>query len=232
MKAATRAQIRGQAQIRRSVAASIFRVWRRLPGYDRADIPGWLNAAVPIVEAGQRQSASLTNAYLAQMMERRPYGMVFDDLIGSAVRAGVPMDDVYARPFVTTWTALKGGSDFDAAVAAGGARAASMAAMDVQMAMRKTSATVASVDPGIYGFMRVANPGACDYCLELDGIYLKDPMAMPLHNNCGCAIEPDSEDRPATPTPDTVAVNDHGEVGPVLGDPAHSFDHAYADIPF
>lgn len=206
----------------------MVRTWRRLPGYDREDLPAWLGQAVPIVETGQRQSAALTNAYLARMMDRRPYGLNIDELIGSAVRAGVPMDEVYSRPFVTTWTSLKNGVSFENATAAGLARATGMAAMDVQMTMRATSSAVSTIDPDLEGFVRVADDGACDFCLAVDGAYLSDPLAMPLHNNCGCGIQPESEARPDTPLPSSVDVNAHGEVGPVLSDPSHS----YADIPF
>ena len=232
MNPATRAQILGQEQIRRSVVRAMVRTWRRLPGYDRQDVPGWLDQALPIVESGQRSSAALTNAYLARMMDRRPYGMNFDELIGSAVRAGEPMEDVYARPFVTTWTSLKGGSSFEQATAAGLARAASMAAMDVQMTMRATSAAVSRVDPDIEGFVRVADAGACDLCASYDGASVPNPNNFALHPSCGCQMEPETEARPETPPPEGVAVNDHGELGPVLGDAAHNFDHTYADIPF
>lgn len=47
---------------------------------------------------------------------------------------------------------------------------------------------------------------------------------MPLHNNCGCSLEPVLDDFPGdTPLPDTVAVNEHGELGPILGGPDHEF---------
>lgn len=42
----------------------------------------------------------------------------------------------------------------------------------------------------IVGFQRVADPGACEFCQEVDGAYLKADDVMPLHNNCGCSVEP------------------------------------------
>jgi hypothetical protein len=52
---------------------------------------------------------------------------------------------------------------------------------------------------------------------------------MPLHNHCGCSLEPVLDDVTPTPLPEGVAVHEHGELGLVLGDPAHDFTSA-ADV--
>lgn len=216
--------IRGQQRIREATARAVRRHWAALPGYDRADLPRWLELVVPTVTAGQRQSVALTNAYIATKLQRRPLGLQVDELIGSAVRGGVPLDAVWARPFVTHWTALKAGTPFAQANAAGLARAESMARFDVQASARSTAQAVQVADDTVVGWRRVADADCCDYCAAIDGAFVKSADAMPLHNGCGCGLEPvTGRPRTPTPTPETVAVHEHGELGPVLGDPSHDF---------
>ena len=53
--------------------------------------------------------------------------------------------------------------------------------------------------------------------------FVKSANAMALHNHCGCGLEAVFYDVEVPPLPDGVAVHQHGELGAVLGDPAHSF---------
>lgn len=217
--------LRGQLHLRQAAARAVRRHWQALPGYDRADLPVWLERVVPTILASQRQSVALTNAYLASTMRRRPFGLHVDDLIGPAVRAGTPLEEVWARPFVTQWTALKAGSTFADANAAALARAEGMARFDVQASMRSTSTAVQQADNAIVGYRRVADADCCDYCAAIDGAFVKSADAMPLHPGCGCGLEPvTGTPRPSTEPPSTVAVHEHGELGPVLTNPEHSFE--------
>ena len=110
------------------------------------------------------------------------------------------------------------------------ARATSTAAMDVQLAARATFGAVQEADDGVYGYQRVADGDACEFCQAVDGAYVKSGDAMALHNNCGCSLEPLTVPHPrAARLPDGVAVHEHGELGPMLGDAAHDFT-SLADI--
>lgn len=42
----------------------------------------------------------------------------------------------------------------------------------------------------IVGYTRVADPGACAFCQEVDGAFLRSSDPMPLHPGCGCGVEP------------------------------------------
>lgn len=217
------AHIEAQARLRRLIAQAIAQLWQGLPGYDDRDVDRWLSAAVPIATAGTRQSHVLTDAYLARAMNRPPLGL---DL---SYPRPVPAEEVYRRPFVAVWAALKAGTVWGDAVAQGLDRATSTAATDVQLASRQAFSAVQAEDPAIRGYQRVADPGACEFCLLVDGAFVKSADAMPLHNHCGCSLEPLEATEPVTPTPDGVTVHEHGELGPVLGDPAHDFT-AQADL--
>lgn len=45
----------------------------------------------------------------------------------------------------------------------------------------------------IVGWQRVADPGACDFCASVDGAFVKSGAALPLHDGCGCGLEPLTE---------------------------------------
>ena len=96
--------------------------------------------------------------------------------------------------------------------------------MDVQLSARATFDAVQAADSGIYGYQRVADGSACEFCQRLDGAYVKSASAMALHNGCGCSLEPlTAPHRLAAYLPSGVAVHEHGELGPMLGSPDHSF---------
>lgn len=228
-RALTMAHIEGQARIRRALAFAIERTWRSMPGYDRVDVPQFVDRAVPFVIGAQRQSVAFTEAYLARALRRAAFNLDPDLLTGAAVRNGTPPADVYARPFVTLWTALREGKTFADASSAALARATGTAMMDVSLSMRATLQAVGQADDAIMGFRRVADGGACLFCQEVDGAQFRTEDPMPLHNNCGCGAEPVEYTRgqsfkPSSP-PDTVAIEQHGEVGPLLADPAQTFTH-------
>lgn len=238
--ALAQAHIRAEAQLRRSVVTALTRIWGELPAYNRENVDEWLSRALPAVAAGQRRSIAVTEAYLARALGRQPLGLDREQLMGAAVRAGTAPEDVYQRPFVTLWSSLGEGTPYEDAVAGGLARATSSAAMDVQLSMRATADAVDAVDEGFYGYTRVADPGACEFCLEVDGAYVKasDGFVMALHNNCGCGLEPNTAPHRGAvrlpdgsqvrahqygPLTDKVAVEEHGELGPLLVHPDQHF---------
>ena len=221
----TTAQLEAQRRLRATLTAGVRRAWADLPAYDEANVSEWLERVLPLVAAAQRTSSALTNAYLARMLGRQPMPVDVAAVTGAAVRAGAQPADVYRRPFVNVWTALKAGRPYTDAVASGAARAAGTAAIDVQLAARATSAAVQNADPRIIGYQRVADPDCCDYCRMIDGAFVKRADAMALHNGCGCGLEPVLRDAPETEPelPDGVAVEAHGELGPVIVDPSDHF---------
>ncbi len=222
------AQITAQERLRALVSRGVMLRWQGLPGYDEDDVDPFVSAVVPIVLAAQRQSVSLTDAYLARALGRAPLGVDAARIIGG-LRGDTTPDQTYRRPFVNVWTALAKGVPFEQAVAAGLARATATAAMDVQLAHRSALQAVQDADPRIQGWQRVADGGACDFCLALDGAFMKSADVMPLHNGCGCGLEPLEQEVTPTAAPDDVAVHEHGELGPMLGSPDHDFTSA-ADL--
>lgn len=229
------------ARVRRIAAAGVTVAWDRLGAYNVEDVPTFVGAVVPVVEGAQRQAAALTLGY---MTRRGAQASVDVAAVVAATRGGIPTADVYRRPFVTTWTALKDGRPWADAVRAGRERATSSAEMDVALATRDTAAAVVEGDDRIVGWERIPDGGACEFCLLASTQRYHSGDLMPLHNRCGCSVEPVFGDRDpghvlkpeqleALKVGDVdearrlaserLAVHEHGELGPVLTERGQDF---------
>lgn len=178
--------------VRKRVSARVERNWRQLGSWSEADVDRFLGATLPVVDAGQRRTVSLTDAYLARVARRRAVGLVADDLVGSAVRNGTDPAVVYRRPFVQLWSALKAGTQFSDAMNAAGARAAQSAATDVSLTMRASADAfdAQAEESRIIGWERVLDPDACAFCATASTQRYKSANLEPLHANCQCGIAP------------------------------------------
>lgn len=232
-------QIEAERRLRALTAVRVERAWVGLGTYDEKDVARLLRLVLPVVLGAQRSSALLTNAYIAREVRRAIPSVKLNEVTGAALRNGAEPADVYRRPFVTVWTALSEGRQWEQAVNAGMAHLSSTATTDVQLAMRATMAK-RELDLAPYGYRRKADASACPFCRAVDGAYVKatEGYAFALHGGCGCGFEvlrephrgavalPDGTRIRAYqygPLNDAVAVHEHGELGPVLADPAHQF---------
>ena len=228
------AHIRAQWALRTATEQVIARAWERQPSYDEADVAGWQQAILPVVLGSQIQSAALTNAFLAGELERPPLPLDITKLTAAAVRGGTSPAEVYRRPFVEVWTALRDGVPWADAVKRGRDRATGAAATDVQLSMRATLREVGQLDELILGYARKPDPDACDFCKLVAGRRYTVEQLLPIHTRCGCGVEvitaanrhlytgnPDND--LALPAGGTVAVEEHGELGPVLVNADHAF---------
>lgn len=216
------AQIRVQERLRALVTRGIELRWQSLASYDEEDVQPWLAAVVPLVLAAQRQSVTLTDAYVARTLSRQPLGISPVAVI-DALRGPTTPDEVYRRPFVHVWMALSKGTPYEQAVDAGLEQAKKAAQADVQMAQRAAMQTIQNRESRIRGWVREPDGDACEFCRAIAGAFVKSADAAPLHPGCGCTLVPVEQDWPVDPLPSSVAVYDHGELGPTLADPAH--DH-------
>lgn len=184
------AHIAGGERLRAAVAAAVERAWRELPRHDRPNVREWLARVLPMISAAQGQSVALTSGYLAMAMERPPLDLPQDHLTGAAVRNGADPAEVYERPFIELWSALKGGTDWVIAAEAARERAVSAAMTDVQLSMRATADAIGEMDPNIFGFERVTDGNACILCQIASTQRYHRANLMPIHNHCGCSVAP------------------------------------------
>ena len=218
--------------------------WRALPDYRDHQIKPFLEKVLPVVRAGQERAVALTDAYMSHKAGlQKPVGLSVDKLVGAAVRNGVEPAEVYQRPFVTVWSSIE---KIGIALAATKAlnRLLSTADMDVAMSARDASVAFGQVsDSRTIGWTRVADPSCCDFCQSIDGarIYVDDPA--PLHNNCGCTVEPiigsgdsgpisreDFDNIAPGAVFDDAKIEEHGELGPVITDKHDEFTSVH-DLP-
>lgn len=221
-----------QERLRALTVQTVAAAWDGLPNYDEESVGPFLTVVVPLVIAAQRQSAMLTNAFLARELGRGPVDIDVEELIGPAVRNGTPPETVYRRPFVQTWTALKDHTPWEQAVRAGRERATGAAAMDVQNTMRHTLRAVGEADDLILGYRRVPDADACPFCKLIAGRRYLTADLMEVHPRCGCGVDVITAENRGDffgkrsndlAIPKGVAFHDHGELGPLVGSPDHNF---------
>lgn len=243
------------AILRNMISRLLRAAWEDMPAYNETDIDRWLAQVVPIVGAGQRQAASLTDAYLARAMERRPLGVDPKLVIGAAVRSGTTPEEEWRRPFVTLWSALSRGAAYEQALKDAWERADAMAQLDVQLSMRATAREIGLRDDGIYGWRRVTDGNACALCQIASTQRYHRGDLLPIHARCGCTVAPLTSPsdqivdrrlygeleasgaiqrrtaqrqraRGVEPAPVVAAVRRHGELGPVLVNASDNFTTA------
>ena len=220
---------------RHAVAARVAANWRRLPDLRDERIPGFLEATLPVVKAGQQRAVALTSAYLAKKLGVPPVGLDVESLVGANVRGGVAPEVVYRRPFITARAAIFT-IGIDAAFDKGESRLMSTADMDIAMSGRDANLAFAGQTDRIIGWIRVADAACCDFCTGIDGARTSGPdQPQPLHNRCGCTADPITRSSPSPGGPllalgvaigegiDAVMIHEHGELGPVIGAAGDNF---------
>lgn len=228
MDALTQAYQSELKRTRLAVSGQVGEMFKALPNYYDEQVPVFLSRAVPVIQAGQQRAISLTSAYTSRQLGVGQVGLDIPEIIGG-IRNGVTADMVYARPFVTVRAAIDR-IGLSGAVQKGLARAVASAAMDVALASRNASLAYAKQNTDITAWQRVAEPGCCDFCQEIDGAKLLSEDPAPLHNNCGCTVSPLTFGRGYTKSDfesssnwETVAIHDHGELGPLITNKENNF---------
>lgn len=220
-------QIQAKQRLQDLVASAVSAAWGSLAHHDKAQVDEFLTTVIPLSAAANQQSVQLTEAFLARSLGATPVGLNASQII-AGIRNGATPEEVYTRPFVTVWSALKRGVGWEQAVKMGQDRASSAAAMDVQLSFTHTlrAAGDSSWGDRIVGYQRVPDSGACDFCQIASGMLYHTDDLMPLHLHCGCGVDVVQADSARSFTTATsrfsgaggtnVAVHDHGELGPLL----------------
>lgn len=218
------------ARTRAAVASQLESLWNGLPNYRDDDVDRFVRVAVPKVQAGQVRTARLTAAFLGGPVLSR------DQVVASRK---VSQQVEYRRPANSLYTGLSQGQTLTESVVAGAIRLGALVAMDMQLALVAQSQHSLK-SQGASHFRRVLTGSEnCDLCrLASTNIYSTDQL-LPIHDHCDCTVEPiyDPADFTAPEvdvssllltgpreaqvaagaTPESlVAVQEHGEVGPVL----------------
>lgn len=252
-QAASRQQLATMAVGYATSSAAAFSAW-----YDDAKVAAWAQQLANVVQALQRQTAALTDAYLTRLastMTGRPLAPA-GAVDVTALRKSTTPVQVYSRVAETYRYAVSQGADGPKALVQAAQRADILADTDVALAARAQSQRFMIVHR-VDGFRRVIHPelargGTCGLCVAAaDNVYHRDQL-MPLHARCGCTTAPiingvdpghqmNRADLDAlyqaaggTQAPSLTkvryVVHDSGELGPVLAVHGQHF-RGPADIP-
>lgn len=186
------------------ITAMLLTHWRTLASWDRADVSRFIARAVPAVSAGQQLTGRLADVYIAQVLSEllgervTSTGIAASDLTNLR---GVPATEVYSRPFVEVWSALKRGEPFAAGLSLAEDRLRRLVEDDLSLAYRRGAMLAMNRQPGVTGYRRVIRPelartgGTCGLCIAASGQRYKRSDLMPLHTRCNCGVMPITKDR-------------------------------------
>lgn len=172
-------------------SAQAFTAW-----YDSAQIGQYASQLAAFIESIQSQSASTTDAYLAQLLAAmkgisvKPSGAI--DVSG--LRKGVSHAEVYGRSADVYRYQRSLGKTEDQAQEAAVQRAEVMAETDVQLAQQAQSQKFMVVKK-VSGYRRVIHPelstgGTCGLCIAAATNFYHRAQLMPLHARCKCTVAP------------------------------------------
>lgn len=200
--------------------------------------------ALPVVAAGQRKTAALTDAYLTRVLAD-DFGerLRAPRMIDTRALRGVDPAIVYSRPTKTVRYELSQGKTIDAAVAEGAKRLTKIAQSDMQLA--KTHQARATLSGStVDGFERVLNGDySCLKCVVASTRFYHKENLSPMHPGCDCGVKPvrkpkgkrivlhperleavhdkaaeyGIENAAGQGYQDLLITHEHGELGPVLG---------------
>lgn len=177
----------------RTLAVTAAR-WNASPAYRDADIDRLIAQIMPQVQAGQLATATLTNAYVGQAAK-----LAGTESSATVDRAaildyrGTAQSEVYRRGAVTLYTALSGGSPFDAAVAYGLDRMLTLASTELQQAKNRQAQRAIEAS-GFYGYRRVLTGlENCALCAIASTQKYSKSELMPIHPGCDCGVQPVKE---------------------------------------
>jgi len=185
--------VRMSHDIRAKVVALAERQFTSLPNYWQANEDAFIRAVVPVIQGGQRATATLTGAWLkARLSEQGITIPASVDLtpITDGLR-GVAPTDLYRRPFEQVRYSWTQGEQITQAVRAGRNRLVTLASTDLQLAHTTTAAQVLGDADGVEGYNRVvAGLHPCDFCRNAATWHYYRADLLPIHDGCSCIVVP------------------------------------------
>lgn len=204
-------------------------------------------------EASADASIAYLNLQLENL--GRDVGTGYPDLSNLDLRNGTSIEEAYSRPHKTVWTKLSQEIPFDLAVDYGAERLRQLAETDIQLSHTHSSRMLLSERNDIVGFRRIPTGDyTCALCMIASTQRYRKLDLLPIHPGCDCRVAPIVSDEPVAQVLDRdllervhqsvedmfgfsdrsgkkidyrklIVVNDHGELGPLLGKAGDHFTH-------
>jgi hypothetical protein len=163
-------------------SAVLAAMWARLGSYDESDIAVFAAAAAPVLAGAKTATVATSTAFTSRMLQIRPPA-VDPEMVASVVDL--------RQPFAATWHALAEGRPYSEAVTVGRSVTEATARDYVTSTARLTGDEVTRTVDRPVRWQRVANPGACAWCMERDGgVYPSASDGDYGHERCSCDVVP------------------------------------------
>jgi hypothetical protein len=188
------------AGLRRSLSGRLIltltRLFNGLGSWHRPDAHRFTATAVPMVEGAQTALAALTSNYVAFVASEALRRPIAPPPIPESARARLRLVDpseVYQRPFVEAYTALRDGQQLDQALGKARLRLREVAEGDMQLVYAHASrAAMEGLPAGVRptGWRRVLQGSeSCAMCViaSTQRYHIKD--LNPVHPGCDCVVE-------------------------------------------
>lgn len=182
------------------LATQLIVEWLDLPTRDKVELPVFLEAALPLVEDAFTTAFSITeatNSAQGYLLLGEDFSDVPVNLLDvmKQLRGGVPLSEVYVRPFVNYWTALKsqtgGPGSLEDALSSGANRFRQLVDSDIDRLSDFTGIEKFANEHGIVGYRRVlVGPVNCALCIVASTQRYHKRQLKPMHPRCDCTVAP------------------------------------------
>ncbi|MGI8711090.1 MAG: hypothetical protein ACR2LA_08880 [Acidimicrobiales bacterium] len=170
------------AAVRARTSAGLLTAWDQLAGYDEADINAYTTRVAPLLTGAKVATVAEATAFYALLLDMAP---------PPVVATSVPTAPDLRAPFAATWHALAQGRDYVEAVQVGRSTADAVGSTFIQSTARQTGDAVVEASGRPVRWVRVAEPGACEWCQERDGsTYGSAADGDYGHERCFCSVTP------------------------------------------
>lgn len=181
--------------LRASMVQQLFSMWFGLDDYRDSSIGRWMDLSLPLVSAARETSYTATSTYLQMQLEIMGSEDTITvppfEVIDREIRNGVPLDEVYSRPFKEVWDALSRGKSLEDAISDGANRLRQLVETDIQLSHTHTSRNILSSKTDVAGFRRVPTGAqTCALCLVASTQRYNKFNLMPIHPGCDCRVAP------------------------------------------
>lgn len=160
----------------------------RLPNLSPEAEQAYVAAAVPLIAAGQRRSATVAAAYARAVAPdvdpRAALELQLDDVVVTADTAWV------ASPIIRARAELAGGAAWAAALAVAASKARGYVSGDLAVAQRHGLERGARSTGRDVRYRKAVVGDACAWCRAVASTLYALPSNVPFHERDGCGVEP------------------------------------------
>ncbi|PAN01042.1 hypothetical protein CJI59_13880 [Streptomyces sp. Alain-F2R5] len=205
-----------EARRRLALATTLatHRMWRRL---DHSNLyPSWLGLigdVLAVVMASQMKAAQMTDPWLTRLLgapnEDRPdANRIVPAAFAGVDGSGRPLTDVLRAPIWTVLRMVTAGQPLAQALVSGQALLDAIVQTAVADTGRAADSVGMTARPGVTGYIRVVEAGACSRCIILAGAEYHTDRAFLRHPRCKCGMEPVTRDHtPDVPSPKKIVAD-------------------------